>query len=72
MNKHKGIGIVKVQELIDELEKYKDCYVTVGKKGGSYRDDQKIINIFYRAIDDLVVLNIENYDEEGMMKYFCK
>jgi len=52
--------------------KYPRAYVCAGKNGAdTYRDDRKIENVFLRDGDTLV-LNLENYDGNGSLKYFEK
>jgi len=35
----------------------------------TYRDDRKIMNVFLRD-EDTLVLDTENYDGNGLLKYF--
>ena len=53
-----------------ELLKYTRALVCAGKIGSdTYRNDRKIENVFLRD-GDTVVLNVENYDEDGELKYY--
>jgi hypothetical protein len=56
--------------LARELLKHPRAYVCAGKKGAdTYRDDRKILNVFLRDGDTLV-LDTGNYDGNGLLKYF--
>jgi hypothetical protein len=56
--------------LARELLKHPRAYVCAGKKGAdTCRDDRKIVNVFLRDGDTLV-LDTENYDGNGLLKYF--
>lgn len=53
-----------------ELLKYPRALVCAGKMGSdTYRNDRKIMNVFLRDGDTLV-LDTENYDEDGELKYY--
>lgn len=53
-----------------ELLKYPRALVCATKNGAeTYTNDQKIENVYLRD-GDTVVLNIENYDENGELKYY--
>jgi hypothetical protein len=58
--------------LARELLKYPRAYVCAGKNGAdTYREDKKIMNVFLRNGDTLV-LDTENYEGNGLLKYFEK
>nr|WP_155857711.1 hypothetical protein [Clostridium sp. 12(A)] len=53
-----------------ELLKYPRALVCAGKIGSdSYRNDRKIENVYLRD-GNTVVLNVENYDDNGELKYY--
>lgn len=53
-----------------ELLKYPRALVCAGKmRSDTYINDQKIENVFLRD-GNTVVLNIEDYDEDGELKYY--
>lgn len=53
-----------------ELLKYPRALVCAGKMGSdTYRNDRKIENVFLRD-GDTVVLNVEDYKDNGELKYY--
>ena len=63
-------GIIYAEDLARELLKHPRAYVCAGKNGAdTYREDRKIMNVFLRDGDTLV-LDTENYDENGLLKYY--
>ena len=69
--RQKGINkIIYAEDLAMELSKYPKALVCAGKMGSNtYENDRKIENVFLRDGDTLV-LNIENYDDNGELKYY--
>ena len=61
--------IIYAEQLAKELIKHPEMPIIVGKSGDKLgRFDQSVINTEVR--DGVLVLNIENYKENGYLKYF--
>lgn len=61
--------IIYTDELEKELVKHRGIPIMVGKSGDKLgREDRYILNTEVR--DEILLLNIENFKENGMMKYY--
>ena len=62
--------IIHTEDLIKELKKHPDTYICVGKSGDELgRYDQRIISTEIRE-GNVLILNIENYKDDNLLKYY--
>lgn len=62
--------IIKAKDLSRELDKYPEAFVCVGKSGDELgRYDENILGVKLRE-DGVLIVNVENYNENGLLKFY--